>query len=64
MNRRRGEGEAVSAPDEDRIVEFFDEELEILPDAAGDESAIGWGEDLAFAGEDDRYTQERPPHWA
>jgi hypothetical protein len=50
------------SPDDDRIVELSDEEVEILPDQTRDDTDQGWGDWRGSDG-DTRYLEERPPHW-
>lgn len=52
----------MSAPEDDRLVEMFDDGLEILPDTTGDERGPGWG-DSDRDDNTDRLLEERPPHW-
>jgi hypothetical protein len=48
--------------DDDRYVDLFDEDLEILPDQTRDDTDAGWGE---RPDHDDHsgLLEERPPHW-
>lgn len=46
--------------DEDREV-VLAEDVEILPDQTRDDTDAGWGE--RFGTSDERYYEERPPHW-
>lgn len=50
------------SPDDDRIVELADEDVEILPDQTRDDTDEGWGEWRA-GDADARFLEERPPHW-
>ncbi|MEU6035124.1 MULTISPECIES: hypothetical protein [Actinomadura] len=48
-------------PDDERVVDLADDELEILPDQTTDDTDTGWGE---WRGDDDsRLLDDRPPHW-
>ncbi|GLW63061.1 hypothetical protein Arub01_13050 [Actinomadura rubrobrunea] len=47
-------------PDDERVVELVDDELEILPDQTTDDTDTGWGE---WRDDDSRLLDERPPHW-
>jgi hypothetical protein len=47
-------------PDDERVVDLADDELEILPDQTSDDTDTGWGE---WRGDDDRLLDDRPPHW-
>jgi hypothetical protein len=49
-----------AGPDDDRLVELFDDDLEVLPDQTGDDTDVGWGERPS---DDDSIRYERPPHW-
>jgi len=51
----------TAGPNDDRYVDLFDEELEILPDQTRDDTDAGWGERPS----DDNFDrfEERPPHW-
>lgn len=51
----------MGGPDEERTVDLFEDELEILPDVTSDERDIGWSG--AVGGEDEADRYERPPHW-
>ncbi|GAA3746824.1 hypothetical protein HDA32_001430 [Spinactinospora alkalitolerans] len=53
----------MSAPDDERRVEPFDDDLEILPDITGDERGTGWGESAFDSDDTARLLEERPPHW-
>jgi hypothetical protein len=35
----------------------------VLPDTTSDEREIGWGDDLDEIDDDDRLTDDRPPHY-
>lgn len=48
--------------DEDREV-VLAEDLEILPDQTRDDTDSGWGERRSWVADDDRYYEDRPPHW-
>jgi hypothetical protein len=50
------------SPDEERLVELADEDIEILPDQTRDDTDEGWG-DWRESAEHDRLLDERPPHW-
>lgn len=52
----------VQEPDEQRIVELFDDELPILPDQTTDDTDLGWG-DHRDSSNLRRLLDERPPHW-
>lgn len=52
----------IGNPDDERPVEFLDDELDVLPDQTRDDSDIGWGE-WRETDEDARLREERPPHW-
>ncbi|HZY27286.1 MAG: hypothetical protein ACRDVO_10190 [Jiangellaceae bacterium] len=39
----------------------WEDDFDVLPDTTSDERADGWGESDESA--DDRFEQERPPHW-
>ncbi|MFC7328761.1 hypothetical protein [Marinactinospora rubrisoli] len=54
----------MSSPDDERRVEMFDDDLDVLPDVTGDERGPGWGESAFDADEADRLLEDRPPHWA
>lgn len=59
----RCDNEAMTAgPDDDRYVELFDDDLEILPDQTRDDTDAGWGE-RPDDDDDARLFEERPPHW-
>lgn len=47
--------------EDDRVVEFGDEDLVILPEQTRDDTDAGWGErrDSNY----ERLREERPPHW-
>ncbi|GAA4150297.1 hypothetical protein Acsp04_07450 [Actinomadura sp. NBRC 104425] len=48
-------------PDDERVVELVEDELEILPDQTTDDTDTGWGD---WRGDDDsRLLDDRPPHW-
>jgi hypothetical protein len=51
----------TAGPDDERYVDLFDDDLEILPDQTRDDTDVGWGE--RPADEDSRLFDERPPHW-
>jgi hypothetical protein len=51
----------TAGPDDERYVELFDEELEILPDQTRDDTDVGWGE--LPTRDDSHLIDERPPHW-
>jgi hypothetical protein len=51
----------TAGPDDDRYVDLFDEDLEILPDQTRDDTDAGWGE--APSDDDSDRFEERPPHW-
>lgn len=55
----------MSAPDEERPVSMFDDDLDILPDTTADERGGGWGDRVADTDPDDvaRLLEDRPPHW-
>ncbi|MFC4561265.1 hypothetical protein ACFO4E_05285 [Nocardiopsis mangrovi] len=53
----------MSAPDDDRRVEFFDDGPDILPDTTADEHGAGWGESPADDDNTARLLEDRPPHW-
>ncbi|GAA3724771.1 hypothetical protein [Salinactinospora qingdaonensis] len=53
----------MSAPDDERPVELFDDDIEILPDTAVEERAAGWGDTFADGDDVARLLEERPPHW-
>jgi hypothetical protein len=60
----RCDNEAMTAgPDDERYVDLFDDDLEILPDQTRDDTGAGadWGE--RPADDDSRLFEERPPHW-
>jgi hypothetical protein len=67
MARTRCDNDAMTAgpdddrPDDDRYIDLFDDDLEILPDQTRDDTDAGWGEHPA--GDDSRLSDERPPHW-
>ncbi|PRX96205.1 hypothetical protein [Allonocardiopsis opalescens] len=48
-------------PDDERVVDL-DDDIEILPDQTRDDIDTGWGE-WRSGGDDDRYAEDRPPHW-
>lgn len=50
----------TAGPDDERYVDLFDEELEILPDQTRDDTDVGWHE---RPDDDSRLFDERPPHW-
>jgi hypothetical protein len=50
------------SPDDDRIVDLTDEDVEILPDQTRDDTDEGWGAWRGTGG-DSRYLDDRPPHW-
>jgi hypothetical protein len=52
----------TAGPDDERYVDLFDDDLEILPDQTRDDTDAGWGERPADDG-DSRLFDERPPHW-
>lgn len=52
----------VQEPDEQRVVDLFDDDLPILPDQTGDDTDLGWG-DHRDSGNLQRLLEERPPHW-
>ncbi|XVQ13680.1 hypothetical protein ACQP1W_14415 [Spirillospora sp. CA-255316] len=49
-------------PDDERPVDLFDDDLEILPDQTSDDTDAGWG-DRRGGDDDARLTEDRPPHW-
>jgi hypothetical protein len=55
------------APDErvttdgDRLVDFADDDLPILPESTRDDTDEGWGERVDRR--DDWIREQRPPHW-
>ncbi|WP_181874287.1 hypothetical protein [Marinitenerispora sediminis] len=54
----------MSSPDDERPVEMFDDDLDILPDVTGDERGAGWGERAPDPDDTARLLEDRPPHWA
>jgi hypothetical protein len=50
-------------PDDDRVVDLTDEDLEIIPDQTSDDTDVGWGEWRGTDSDDDRLLEDRPPHW-
>jgi hypothetical protein len=50
-------------PDDERPVDLSDDELEILPDQTSDDTDTGWGEWRGGGTDDDRFLDDRPPHW-
>ncbi|MBB4933240.1 hypothetical protein F4561_004060 [Lipingzhangella halophila] len=53
----------MSAPDDERQVELYEDDLEILPDTPFDERDAGWGGSLVSGDDTARLLEERPPHW-
>jgi hypothetical protein len=53
-------GLMTAGPDDDRYVDMFDDDLEVLPDQTSDDTDVGWGERPP---DDDDARYERPPHW-
>ncbi|GAA1777196.1 MULTISPECIES: hypothetical protein [Streptomonospora] len=51
----------MSAPEDERVVDLGDDDLEILPDTTRDEYGPGWGDERDD--NTDRLLEERPPHW-
>jgi hypothetical protein len=51
----------TAGPDDERYVDLFDDDVEILPDQTRDDTDIGWGE--RPADDDAGRFDERPPHW-
>lgn len=49
-------------PDDDRLVNLDDDDLDVLPDQTSDDTDTGWGEWRGEGG-DDRLLEDRPPHW-
>jgi hypothetical protein len=47
--------------DDDRTVDFGDDDFVVLPEQTGDDTDRGWGESPAAS--DDWLLAERPPHW-
>jgi hypothetical protein len=47
--------------DEDRTVDFVDDDDAILPEQSSDDTDHGWGE--RSSSNDERLLDERPPHW-
>jgi hypothetical protein len=55
-------GSMFGNPDDERPVDFTDDELHVLPDQTRDDTDSGWGE-WRGSDEDARLLEERPPHW-
>jgi hypothetical protein len=53
----------TAGPDDDRYVDLFDDDLEILPDQTRDDTDAGWGERPSDDSDDSDVFDERPPHW-
>ena len=51
----------TAGPDNDRYVDLYEDDLEVLPDQTGDDTDAGWGE--RSSGDDSAILDERPPHW-
>jgi hypothetical protein len=54
-------GTAADFPEDDRVVDFTDDEPPLLPEQTRDDTRAGWGE--RSDSNDDRLLDERPPHW-
>lgn len=48
-------------PDDDRIVDFIDDDGPLLPEQTVDDTDVGWG--VASSSNDERLLADRPPHW-
>lgn len=51
------------APDDDRLVDLSDDDLEILPDQTRDDTDLGWGDWRDTDSDDAHLLEDRPPHW-
>lgn len=50
-------------PDDDRLVDLSDDDLEILPDQTRDDTDVGWGDWQGHDSNDSRLREDVPPHW-
>jgi hypothetical protein len=50
-------------PDDDRLVDLSDADLEILPDQTRDDTDEGWGDWQGQDSNDSRLREDVPPHW-
>ena len=54
-------GTAADFPEDNRVVEFAEDDAPALPAQTRDDTDAGWGE--RSSSNDDRLLDERPPHW-
>jgi hypothetical protein len=55
--------ERTGVPDDERTVDFDVEDAPpVLPEQTVDDTDLGWGD--RAGSDDDRWLEDRPPHWA
>ncbi|WP_018347895.1 hypothetical protein [Longispora albida] len=53
----------MGTPDEERIVDFSDDDAPLLPEQTSDDTDRGWGDRPSRDANDFRLLDDRPPHW-
>jgi hypothetical protein len=53
----------TGVPDDERTIDFdVDDALPVLPEQTVDDTDLGWGD--RAGSDDERWFEDRPPHWA